>query len=65
MDVEKGQLENELATKIDHLEAMKAKHREEETMLENHISKLSEKLDNLISSIPAIAASVLSQRYKY
>ena len=44
---------------------MKVRHREEEAMLENHISKLSEKLDNLISSIPAIAASVLSQRYGF
>ena len=62
MDVEKEQLETELGARLEELEAMKKRHLEEEAALQAHISDLSEKLDNIVSSIPVITASVFNQR---
>ena len=61
MDVERDGLEVELGRRIEELEEMKKRHREEETKLQLEITSLSEKLDSL-PSMPA--ASHLIQRYK-
>ena len=59
MDAERDGLEFELGKRIEELEEMKKRHREEETKLQLEITTLSEKLD----SLPAVpAASNLIQR---
>lgn len=52
MDVERDGLEVELGRRLEELEEMKKRHREEETKLQLEITSLSEKLDNL-PSMPA------------
>ena len=62
MDAERDGLEFELGKRIEELEEMKKRHREEETKLQLEITTLSEKLD----SLPAVpAASNLIQRYSF
>ena len=53
MDVERAGVEVELARRLEELEEMKRRHREEETKLQLEITTLSEKLDSLISLPPA------------
>lgn len=52
IDEEKRQLETDLARKIEEFENMKKRHREEEDRVQNEISLLSEKLENL--AVPPI-----------
>ena len=47
MDVERDGLEVELARRLEELEEMKKRHKEEETKLEMEITAISEKLDGL------------------
>ena len=53
MDVERAGIEVELARRLEELEEMKTRHREEETKLQLEIATLSEKLDTLVSLPPA------------
>ena len=62
MDVERSGIEVELAGRIEELENMKKRHREEETKLQLEITSLSEKLDSLVS-LPPVLNSI--QRYTY
>ena len=52
MDVERDGLEIELARRLEELEDMKKRHREEETKLQLEITTLSEKLDSLVTLPP-------------
>ena len=52
MDVERDGLEVELARRIEELEEMKKRHREEETKIQLEITGISEKLDSLASNPP-------------
>ena len=52
MDVERDGLEVELGRRLEELEEMKKRHREEEIKLQNEITAISEKLDSL-PSMPA------------
>ena len=50
MDVERDGLEVELGRRLEELEEMKKRHREEETKLELEITTISEKLDGLVTA---------------
>ena len=47
VDEERRQLERDLGRKLEELDDMKKRHREEEDLLEQQVQLLSEKLDNL------------------
>jgi hypothetical protein len=47
VDEEKRQLENDLGRKLEELDKMKKRHREEENRVEKEIGVLTEKMDNL------------------
>ena len=50
MDVERDGLEVELGRRLEELDEMKKRHREEETKLQLEITTISEKLDSLATA---------------
>ena len=59
MDVERDVLEVELGRRLEELDQMKKRHREEESKLQLEITAISEKLDSLAT---ATSAHNLTQR---